>query len=258
MIVIQFVLVIMPVNEVKKFGGNTMEDKKQDILNRIGKLLLLSKDQAETPEGQSAKAMASKLMAKYRIAESEIDLSSRSISDIFEDEEGWEGLCDQGGKRQWVSSLASEIGYCFDCKLWINPQNNTIHFIGTEGDLETVLYFMDSVYGHIEREARKLLPRADHWKKRNVFGQAAVYEIGLRLRQMKRDMDGEMRKPEYSGGYDLMIIKSDLVKSTSEAIFKERGFGNAKTNFVQSTDNKVINAGRKAGKSAPLNLAIGQ
>lgn len=231
-----------------------MDEKKQAILDRIGKLLLLAKDQSDKPEGMSAQEMASKLMAKYRIAESEIDLSSKSIDDVFEDEAGWQGLNDQGGKRQWVCHLASYISDCFDCKHWINPRNNTIHFIGTCSDIETVLYFMDSVYGHIEREARKMMPVADMWKKRNIFGQAAVYEVGIRLQKMKQDMKKETET--YKGGYDLMIVKSDVVAKKYDEIYKERGFVNVKSSFVQSTNSKVINAGREAGKRAPLNLAI--
>jgi len=231
-----------------------MDEKKQAILDRIAKALTLAKDQAGMPEGKAAQEMASKLMAKYRIAESEIDLSTKSSSDIFEDEEGWEGLCDEGGKRQWVSSLGGSIARAFDCSMWINPSNNTLHFIGTASDLETVLYFMDSVYGHIEREARKMMPRPELWKKRNVFGQAAEYEVSLRLMDMKRQMDDETKV--YSGGYDLMIVKNDLVQKTAKDIFRERGFGKSTSNFVKSNDSKIINAGRAAGKSAPLNLAI--
>jgi hypothetical protein len=236
----------MPVIAGKqKIERKIMEDKKAEILGRIAKLLTLSKDQADKPEGQSAKAMASKLMAKHRIAESEIDLSSKSASDIFEDEDGWEGLCDEGGKRQWVSSLAHELARTFDCTFWINPANDTIHFLGTVGDIETVLYFMDVVFGHIEREARKALPRPDQWKKRNVFGQAAEYEVSVRLEQMRKDMEKEMDKPEYSGGSSLMVTKKDLVKNTTDSIFKERGFVSGESTFVQSKDAKIINAGRK-------------
>ena len=233
-----------------------MEEKKQAILDRISKLLTLARDPNNEHESDNARKMASKLMAKYRIAESEIDLSSKSSSDIFEDEEGWEGLCDEGGKRQWVSSLGGAIARTFDCSMWINSQKGTLHFIGTSSDLETVLYFMDSVYGHIEREARKMMPRPDLWKKRNVFGQAAEMEVSYRLADMKRQMDQETKSSEYVGGYDLMIIKNDLVQTTAKEIFKERGFGFAKNNFVKSNDSRIINAGREAGKRAPLNLAI--
>ena len=238
------------------YGGFKMEENKQRILDKIAKCLTLAKDQAGLPEGEAAAKRASEMMAKYRIAESEIDLSSKSSSDICEDKEGWEGLCDKGGKRQWICMLAGSLANTFDCQYWISPSNNTLHFIGTTGDIETCLYFMDVVYGHIERESRKLLPRLDQWRKRNVFGQAAEFEVSIRLRKMKEDMDKEIKKPEYSGGYDLIIVKNDLVKQAAKDIFEERGFISARSNFVQSTDAKIIRAGKEAGKTAPLNLAI--
>ena len=86
-----------------------MEDNKQAIMDKIAKLLTLSADQSGKPDGETARLMASKLMAKYRIAESEIDLSTKSGSDIFNDEDGWSGMNDEHGMRQWVADLGSNL-----------------------------------------------------------------------------------------------------------------------------------------------------
>jgi len=235
-----------------------MNSEKQAILDKLAKLMTLSMDQAGKPEGISARNMAAKLMAKWSIAESEIDLEAgkgTGSGTIFEDEDGWEGLCDQGGKRQWISSLAGSIAMTFGARYYIDTYGEgTIHFLATAGDLETCLYFMDVVYSHVERAARKQCPKAQDYRKRNVFGQAAWEEIHQRLMEMKREMDSAIG--EYHGGSALMIVKSDLVQKTVDQLFKEREMGSSKNNWVSSTNQGLIGAGRKAGKSAPLNRAV--
>jgi hypothetical protein len=222
-------------------------------------MLTLAKDQAGLPEGQAAMRMAMREMAKHSIQESEIDLEKGRGTvgtTIFEDEDGWEGLMDEGGKRQWVSSLASSIARTFSGRVWIDTYKGTVHFLATAGDLETCLFFMDVVYSHIERAARKECPKVKDWKKRNVFGQAAWEEVNNRLREMKREMDSAVG--EFAGGSELMVVKGDLVQKTTDQLFKERGFGSSSARFLKSNDQRLINAGRVAGKSAPLHRAINQ
>ena len=234
-----------------------MEDNKQAIMDKIAKLLTLSADQSGKPEGETARLMASKLMAKYRIAESEIDLSTKSGSDIFNDEDGWSGMNDEHGMRQWVADLGSNLAKTFDCRMWMSSHHGTIHFVGTAGDIETCLYFMDVVYGHIEREARRKLPLASQRQKRNIFGQAAIWEVSARLLHMEIDMRSEMKKV-YSGGSDLMIIKNDLVEKTYSQIQEEFGLKLVKRKDLKVSENHrdIILAGQRAGKTAPLNKAI--
>ena len=235
-----------------------MDAAKEAVLEKLAKLMTLGKAEAHTPEGQSAMRMAAKLMAKHCIQESEIDLKEGNVNGqtIFEDEDGWEGLNDQGGKRQWVASLAAAIGGTFGGRCWINPGKGTIHFLATASDLETCLYFMDIVYSHIEREERKECRKPEQWRERNIFGQAAFEEVSIRLWEMKREMDKAVST--YSGGTDLMVIKNDLVTTTVDELFKERGFGASKSNWIKSSNKNLIQKGRIAGKNAPLNRAVEQ
>jgi hypothetical protein len=235
----------------------TMDEAKEKILDQLAKIMTLAKDQAGTPEGESALRMSTKLMAKWNIAESEIDLEKgkgTASGTIFEDEDGWDGLCDEGGKRQWVSSLACAIADTFGCRLYLSTARGTIHFLGTAGDLETCLYFMDIVYSHIEIQARRHIQKASDWRKRNVFGQEAFWEVNARLRTMKHEMDNAYK--EFSGGTELMVVKNDLVQKSVDQLFKERGMGKAQNNWVKSRDSSIMAAGREAGRTAPLNRAI--
>lgn len=236
-----------------------MDEAKEKILDKLAKLMTLGKDQANKPEGIAAMAMAAKLMAKHQIQETEVDLEKGKGTNgttIFEDEDGWEGLNDQGGKRQWVASLASAIAGTFGGRVWISPGRGTIHFLATASDLETCLYFMDVVFGHIEREARKECPKPAQWRDRNVFGQAAYDEVSIRLWEMKKAM--EKATATYTGGSELMVVKNDLVSKTVDQLFAERGFGQSYSNWVKSSNSKLIQKGRIAGKNAPLNRAVEQ
>lgn len=233
-----------------------MSEDKQKVLDKLAKLMTLGKAEAHNPEGQAALRMAAKLMARHQIEESEIDLREGKVSGttIFEDEEGWEGLCDQGGKRQWVAWLAVSIADTFNAKIYTSTYQGTVHFLATASDLETCLYFMDVIFSHVEKEARKACPKPGQWKDRNVFGQAAWSEIDQRLREMKKEMDEAVK--EYSGGYDLMVLKDNVVSEAVEDIFKSRGYIKAKNTAVNSSNEKLKNLGRIAGKNCPLNRAI--
>jgi len=232
-----------------------MDFNKEKELEIIAKLICLSKDQAGKPEGILAAKMAAKKMAKIGVTEAEIDLARADGTGIVEDVEGWEGLTDQGGKRQWVADLASSIGSSFGCKMYFSEYRNSIHFVGTLGDLETCLYFMDVIFAHVEKAARKELPKAAQWKLRNVFGQAAVSEISYRLYDMKRAMEEEI-KAAYKGGTELMVVKDDRVSKSFSEISKERGFTSARRSDVRIQNSAVTAAGRAAGKSAPIHRAI--
>lgn len=234
-----------------------MDQEKERILEKLAKLLTLSNDQAGKPEGIAARAMAIKLMAKHSIEETEINLEDGkgvNAQTIFEDEDGWEGLCDRGGKRQWVANLAWSIANTFNARTYTSTRQGTIHFLATAGDLETCLYFMDVVYSHIEKAARKQCPKPEDWKKRNVFGQAAWQEVDMRLADLKREMKAAFS--EYTGGTELVIVKDALVQKTVDELFRERGYGKSKDTSVRGGDAGTIAAGRIAGKTAPLHRAI--
>jgi len=233
-----------------------MDFNKEKELEIIAKLICLSKDQAGKPEGILAAKMAAKKMAKIGVTEAEIDLARADGTGILEDAEGWEGLCDQGGKRQWVADLACAIGDTFGCKMYFREWGGgTIHFVGTLGDLETSIYFMDVIFSHIERAARKQCPKPTQWKLRNLFGQEATMEVAYRLHSMKAEMEKEI-KESYKGGTELMVVKGDLVRKTFSELGRERGFTSARSSRVNLQNSSIQAAGRAAGKSAPIHRAI--
>jgi hypothetical protein len=229
-----------------------MDPIKEKILERIAKLINLGKSQDDTEEGKSALKMASRLMAKHRIAESEIDLSTDSLTqDIVE------GIMDEGGIRQWVLDLGTTLAYTFDTKFHFTRSNFHLTFVGTDSDIETVTYFMEIVMHHIESEARKMWPADRNWRKRNEFGTAASQVVRTRLYDMKKQMTKTEKGEDNAGDSDcsaLVVQKIDKVQKVyTEAFPNIKG---ARRKDIKLTDRKTWEAGRKAGESAPLNLGI--
>lgn len=225
--------------------------KKQQMMDKVAYCLNLSRDQEGTPEGDAAMSMAAKLMAKYRIAETELDFGNKNKSDIFENE--LDGLCDKGGRRQWVLDLGSHLCMSFNCKCYFSEYKGTITFVGTEADLITVEYMFETILNHINRGAREMWPKDVNWRKRNIFGTAAVQVVSDRLWKIRQEME-KATKAAYSGGTDLVVVKDGKVKEEFENI--TASFKKAKRKKVDFSDRKTWAAGRLSGESASLNQQI--
>ena len=230
-----------------------MKKDKQEILDKLAKIMLLAENMKGTPEGEAALNRASLLMSKHRIAESEIDLETDSLT-----EDVVEGYTDEGGKRQWIIDLASALADTFDCRTFFYSHNMNVHFIGTDSDVETCVYFMEVVMHHIEAKSRIMWPKDRNWKKRNEFGMGAMQIINNRLWDMKERMTEDVKKMDNT---DSGVTCTDIVISKIDAVTE--AFETAHPNLKQSkrrdnkpTDRKTMMAGREAGKSAPLNKGI--
>ena len=227
------------------------ESRKQEMMDKVAHCLNLSKDQEGTPEGEAAMEMAMKLMAKYRIAETELDFGNKNNSDIFENE--LDGLNDKGGHRQWVLDLGNSLCSTFDCKMYFSSWKGTMTFVGTEADLITVEYMFETVLNHVNRGARDMWPNDINWRKRNIFGSAAMLVIADRLWKIKSEMK-KAEKEAYSGGTDLMVVKNDLVSKKYDEI--TASFKMVSRKKTDMSDRKTWIVGRANGEAVSLNQQI--
>jgi hypothetical protein len=226
--------------------------KKEEIMAKVALAMTLAEGTKGTPEGDNALAHALRLMNKYRIKETELDFGNNNKSDIYED--SVDGLCDRGGYRQWVVDMGSELARTFDCRMYMNTGSGTMTFMGTEKDLITVTFFFENVLNHINKGARAMWPVDRNWNKRNQFGTSAGQVIGNRLHAIRKAMDASAQKA-YSGGSDLMVVKSDAVN----AEYNKIKFGRPlKRKDVSYEDKKTWAAGRINGETAALNLGINE
>jgi len=227
-----------------------MNEEKQKIIDKLAKVLTLAEDQKGTPEGESALRKASAMMAKHRIKESEVDLSTDSLA-----EDEIECAMDRGGWRQWVVQLSCALAGTFDCKSFFKHSRNSfsVNFIGTTSDVETCSFFQEIVLDHIERGAWEMWPSNRNWRKRNGFGQAAVSVIINRLIKMKAEMDCK----EWQMGStctDLVIVKQDTVAAAYEAAYPKLKKTRGKA--ITISDRKTQLAGKRAGETAPLSRGL--
>jgi len=231
-----------------------MDEKKQAIISKVEKILIQAKDQEGTPEGKAFKLAAAKLMAKYRIEESEIDMEQGNlIRDQFS------FLADEGNIPQWVENIMSVFGNTFDVKTiyrnytWENPIRREWDYIGTFSDVETAMYFASVCVNHIDKAGWKEFPATKNWQKRNQLGNVAARIIISRAYDLKKDMNVTMHADKACR--DLVVCKMDMINEAVDKEYPNLKFGRSKKMDLP-LDSKTIEAGKAAGESAPMNFGI--
>lgn len=227
-----------------------MEERKMEIIEKIQKCLLLAQDQEGTPEGDSARRSAALLMAKYRIEETEIDLETdKFILDTFE------FMNDGSEVPQWVSSIIATFCYCFDCQSVFRTTytGKEWEIIGTFSDVETVLYFVEVVCNHIEKEGWKLWNKDKNYKKRNQLGNVAANVIWDRAWELKAAMDQTIHEDEHCTA--LVVKKEKEVAEAVAELYPNLTSSRARKKDMPN-DVKTRAAGQRAGETAPMNFAI--
>jgi hypothetical protein len=227
-----------------------MKKEKKDIIEKISKLLLLANDQEGTPEGESAKSFAARLMAKYRIKETEVDLETDSFcldTYIF--------YKDRGNVPQWCGRLVSLFCYIFDTQSVFRnyPDYQEYEVIGTFSDVETVLYFLDVCNHHIEKACWKTWPSERNWRKRQQTGNEAVSILWDRAMELKQQMDSTINEDESCTS--LVVQKQDEIKKSLNELYPKLGKPRSEK-LDLATDSKSKEAGINAGRTCPLNFAI--
>ena len=234
---------------LKKRGPKVKEEKKK-IIEKIQKIMIQAKDQEGTPEGNTFKRHAALLMAKYRIQETEIDLETDNfILDTFK-------FYKDGSKHpQWVGSIVSTFAHTFDCKVIFREryEYKEWELIGTFSDVETSLYFIEVVCGHIERECYANFPQKTYSGKRQQLGNVASAVIWERAWELKNQMDETIHADANCTA--LVVVKEKEIQEAVEEMYPNLKKGRSKKKDMP-TDRKTWEAGRKAGESAPLNFAV--
>lgn len=227
-----------------------MKEEKQRIINKIQKILIQAKDQADTPEGKTFKRHAALLMAKYRIAETELDLETDNfISDVYE------FLNDGKIQPQWVQNIVSTFAYTFDCKSIFRRKWDSVEYelIGTFSDVESAMYFIEVVCNHIEGECFKEFPQKTFSKRRQQLGNVAAGVIWDRAWELKSEMDTSIHEDENCTA--LVIMKKEEINDAVAELYPNLTVSRGKKTDLPS-DQKTWDKGRAVGKSAPMNFAI--
>ena len=213
------------------------------IIERIEKLLRLAKNQSNTPEGETAAKMATKLMLAHAIEMSQIDLDKDRTNDPMVQRTF------KCPKTAWTRSLGAAIGqhcYCkFAFRTW--GKDGGV-FYGYKSDTEVAVYLFDICKKQIERAARKHLKDIPDWERFREgkrFRGSAVNGLDHKLCDMREKEMGQLE----SSTYAIVVNRRKQVVEWADNKFSFRN-GNIGRNYGSSS------AGYEAGKRVRVGRGI--
>lgn len=163
--------------------GNTSNDK---IIEKIKKVLELSKNNPSIEEAKSAALKAQKLMAEYHVSMTEIE-AIEDIENIVEEK------INVGTGNKWKYSLSAIIAKNFRCKYFYYGKSNVV-FYGYKKDAEIAAMTFKMLFDIGNKESTKY-----YQKKRREFINCGI------------TFDGRGIKNAFLSGY-LMGINEALEK----------------------------------------------
>lgn len=161
-----------------------MDDKLKSVLEKVAKLRALAAGAGTQAEAEAAAAQAAALIAKYQIAESEVETFSRP-EEMAEGDNLWSST---GRNERWRSLLACGLGEDYGCAVVYSTSDSGVVYriVGRPSDVEIVRY----MFAWLSAEILRLADRERGLAARNGFRLGAVAGV---LRAMRRTRGEEMR-----------------------------------------------------------------
>lgn len=199
------------------------------IIDRIRKLLELSRSNNSPEEAARAAALAQDMMFKYQIGEGDIDTTDtkRAPEEIITD-----GI--RPGDRQrviWKSSLAHAVALGCGCEMYSSREwvgdgqryETTFKIFGTKTAVQTVQY----LYGYLVLEITRLAEEGYRahgqghgrtWK--NSFKLGAVNEIRRRLSEQRRAQQAHVAEAVKAAQSTETAKATETAQSTALALYQ--------------------------------------
>jgi hypothetical protein len=212
-----------------------VDKDKQAILERIAKLLMLATDQKDQHEGNTALQMARKLMRKYRIDESEIQMKEES--------KGINILSKPGVTEKWEINLAGAIASCLDCRAFVH---NGINFLGIKSDVETCVFLYSQIGEFLHLASHVVAVKHN----KELFHMAALEKIIGRLQVIMQPVSIDEKA--------LVLRKENIVDEAWEELKNQLDMQDNMPEEPDFDSREAWMAGRKAGASAPMNKHVGE
>lgn len=243
-----------------------------DVIDRIKKLLSLSKNNDNAEESSLCALRAQELMHRYRIGEADLG--------IEETERVAEEVTDsvvhtESGRALWKACLANGIAIGLGCKMyrWTVDGGTAFHVVGLQSSVQTVAYMFGYLKLEIEAQCERAWARhkrelanagggtrglsghARTW--RNSFNMGAVNTVAARLKKAHEGQVAEAREKlaQQPTCTALALYKTDeeRVATAYKAIKGLRSGRSARVNRVAS----AFEQGQSAGRSVQLNAKGG-
>jgi hypothetical protein len=238
------------------------------IVDRIRKLIELSKHNNSPEEAAQAAAMAQDLMFKYQIGEADIDVSTgeRETEEVVDTDVHVE---QKGVRDAWKASLANGLAKSFGSKVYTWRTGTTCEYrcVGLKSVTQTVAYMFGYLSLEVERLANEAWNReknlgaydtARTWK--NSFRLGAVATIVARLNEQRKAQEAEVDamiaeakvRADRSKGTALALYKTDQERQDEgyKKVAKERKLRTARTSYTHS--HSAYERGQNAGQKVAL------
>jgi hypothetical protein len=113
------------------------QDKREDLLTRLGKLQAMAKSAADIGNDEEAAIFAAKvqeLLTKYKLTLTEVTDRELEIEDPFGEETIDSPLGRKSTRVKWAQMLATTIARTNFCRLLVIPSSNAVIFVGRDSD----------------------------------------------------------------------------------------------------------------------------
>jgi len=230
-----------------------------NIVERIKKLLELSKHNNSSAEAAAAAGLAQELMFKHQIGEADLTVTeeARTPEEIVE-----EAVHTEKGRQRnvWKSALAHAVAQGFGCEMYYSRYPE-IQFkvFGLKSAVQTVNY----VFGYLNLEITRLCAEAGKGQGRtwqNSFRLGAVAELRERLQQQRREQGAYVAAKTVaeptSTALALYKTEEERVESAWKETSKRIGLRAGRRTRTRS-DYSAYSRGREAGASISLNAGRG-
>jgi hypothetical protein len=221
-----------------------MADRRDEIIEKVLKLMEMAKDTSGTTDGEKANAnkLAAKLMADYSLEFADIRVGAKP-SFTYETFE----LDMNGDPVNWAGTLANRIAQAFDVRVIQRTWNNwQLVYCGTKNDITLSVYFFTFLKRTVGKMSSKYTRAAD----RETFAFGMVKTIGDRMEDLYKARNASFD----SNCSALMVVKTDGLEKYVKDAFPNL----SKSKSVRlNGSTEAHEAGRAAGHKVNISRPIG-
>jgi hypothetical protein len=214
------------------------------IIAKVEKMLRVARDQAGTPEGETAAALAHKYMRAHAVSMAEIDLDRQLAADPMIQRDVRTPV------SIWRRILLDAVAVHCSCRSLYNSSGGIqiVHVYGHKTDVEVAEFLYAICERQIEAAARHYVAGLDEWWSRgdkrsmgNDFRRSAVRGLKVKLAELRK-VDRE------ADGTALVVARGDRVSAWVEDTVEYRNSTVAARN---------LNAeGWRAGQAVSLTAGV--
>lgn len=232
-----------------------MTTTNHNIIERIQKLLSLSKNNSNINESTSAALLAQKLIDRHQLSMAEIQATSHEQVPVGKHNTPIYSSC---RRTSWKAHLASSLARHYDCALYISygyeGKNKTSNYtlVGREEDCGLACFMFNWVEHEIERLAKKNASGLGH-NYSQTYCEGAVSGITQKLTEEKESAKTSARAEGMTAA--LVILDNKAIEAARK--LDQLCPNLRRTAGLSGASNKnamAFSSGREAGK----NMNIGK